>query len=402
MTSSAEQMRHYKGPALFSFGFRPFFLGGSIIAAVVPLVTALVLGGALKLPMAADIVVWHSHEMVYGYLGAVAAGFILTAVPNWTGRLPMMGVRLGFLAGLWLAGRIAMLASDMLAPNMLGSVAVALIDASFLFLLDIFLWREVITGKNWRNAPVCMLILLLATGNAVWHYQTLNGGDALFGLHAGIGVMAVLLSLIGGRVTPSFTRNWLAKSDREASIAPFAMLDKIAIGTLVVGVVLWLFLPQNAVTGFALLVAGALHFIRLARWRGWRCASEPLVLILHIGYFWLALAMTLLGVSVLAPASLPATAALHALTAGAMGVMTLAVMSRATLGHTGRALSADAPTLVIYILVNLGAALRVGAPLLPMPYGTAITLSSLVWSGAFALFAVIYGRYLLTPKSPAD
>ncbi len=386
-------MRQYRGPALFSFGFRPFFLGGSIIAAVLPLVTALALAGGIPWNGGVNIIAWHGHEMIYGFIAAIAAGFILTAVPNWTGRLPMTGARLGFLAGLWLAGRLAMLVSDM--P---GGVAVALIDASFLFALDLFLWREVLAGKNWRNAPVCILILLLAVGNAVWHVQMINGGGVL-GLHFGIAVMAVMLALIGGRVTPSFTRNWLAKAGREAGIAPFAMLDKLAVGALVIGVVLWLFMPENAATGFALLGAGALHFIRLLRWRGWRCAAEPLVVILHMGYFWLAFGIVLLGISVLAPATLPATAALHALTAGAMGVMTLAVMTRATLGHTGRALSADAPTLVIYGLVNLGAALRVAAPFLPMPYTSAITVSSLIWSGAFALFAAVYGRYLLAPRS---
>lgn len=397
MTSSAEQMRSYKGPALFSFGFRPFFLGGSIVAAVLPLVTALALAGVMPWNGSVSVIIWHGHEMIYGFIAAIAAGFILTAVPNWTGRLPILGARLGFLAGLWLAGRVAMLASDML-----GGFAVALIDASFLVALDLFLWREVITGKNWRNAPVCLLIGLLALGNAVWHYQILNGGDALFGLHGGIGVMAVMLSLIGGRVTPSFTRNWLAKTGGVATIAPFARLDKIAIGALAVSIVLWLFQPENTATGFVLLAAGLLHFIRLMRWRGWRCAVEPLVLILHIGYFWLAIAIFLLGISVLAPATLSATAAMHALTAGAMGVMTLAVMSRATLGHSGRALSADAPTIVIYALVNIGAMLRVAAVFLPMPYTTAIALSSLIWSSAFALFAVIYGRYLLTQKTRAD
>lgn len=396
MTTSAEQMRRYKGPALLSFGFRPFFLGGSIIAAVLPLVTALVLAGVMPWSGGVGVIIWHGHEMIYGFIAAIAAGFILTAVPNWTGRLPMMGARLGFLAGLWLAGRIAMLASDML-----GGFTVALIDASFLFFLDSFLWREVIAGKNWRNAPVCLLIALLAVGNAVWHYQTLNGDDALFGLHAGIGVMAVMLALIGGRVTPSFTRNWLAKAGREAAIAPFAMIDKIAIGALVVAVGLWLFMPAHLATGAALLVAGALHFTRLLRWRGWRCLAEPIVFILHMGYFWLSLAIFLLGISVLAPATMPATAALHALTAGAMGVMTLGVMTRATLGHTGRTISADAPTLAIYALVNLGALLRVAAPFLPMPYTTAITIASLIWSGAFALFAVIYGRYLLNPRRGA-
>ncbi len=393
MTSSAEQMRSYKGPALFSFGFRPFFLGGSLVAAIIPLVMALAFGGVIDLNPAGGLIAWHGHEMIYGFIGAIAAGFILTAVPNWTGRLPLMGTPLALLAGLWIAGRIAMFFSSALGGMMTG-----LIDGAFLFVLDMFLWREVLAGKNWRNAPICILIFLLAMGNAVWHVEMTTGVGGFFGLHFGIVVMALLLALIGGRVTPSFTRNWLVKSGREPINAPFAMLDKLSLGALALGAGLWLFRPDYPFTGVALLVAGALHFARLMRWRGWRCIAEPLVLILHIGYFWLALSLVLLGASVLLPALLPSTAALHGLTAGAMGVMILAVMTRATLGHTGRALGADAPTIAIYALVNLGAAARVAAQFMPLPYTTMIAVSSVIWSSAFLLFAVVYGRYLLTPR----
>ena len=393
MTSSAEQMRRYQGPALFSFGFRPFFLGGAIVAATAPLVTALVLAGAVSFNPPAGVIAWHGHEMIFGFVGAIAAGFILTAVPNWTGRLPLLGAPLMLLAALWLAGRIAMLASPAL-----GNLTTALIDGSFLFLLDLFLWREVLAGKNWRNAPVCVLILLLAVGNAVWHLQVMSGESVTFGLYMGIAVMAVMVSLIGGRVTPSFTRNWLAKTGGGEINAAFSLIDRLAIGILVLAMALWLAIPSNPAAGAMLLIAGALHFVRLARWGGWRSVAEPLVLILHMGYFWLALAVTLLGFSVLAPATLTSTAALHALTAGAMGVMILAVMTRATLGHTGRALSADGMTVLIYALVNLGAAMRVAASLLPWPYLDVISVSSVIWSSAFALFAIIYGRYLLTPR----
>jgi len=393
MASSAEQMRNYKGPALFSFGFRPFFLAGAIMAAITPLATALALAGAVAIEIPGGIIAWHGHEMVYGYLSAVIAGFILTAVPNWTGRLPLMGPRLVALAALWAAGRVAMLAS-----GMVGAGAAGLIDVAFLFVLDLFLWREVIAGKNWRNAPVCVLVFFLAVGNLIWHAEIMQGSAGVFGLHFGIGVVAILLALIGGRVTPSFTRNWLAKIGKEPISVPFSMFDKLAIGALIIAISLWVFAPHLQATGLVLLVAGLMHFIRLARWRGWRAFAEPLVVILHVGYFWLAAGIALLGVSTIAPSILPAANALHALTAGAMGVMTLAVMTRATLGHTGRALRADAATIVIYALVNLGALIRVAAPLLPMPYADAMVLASFGWGGAFAVFAFVYGRYLLTPR----
>ena len=397
MTSSAEQMRQYTGLALFSFGFRPFFLAGAIAAAVIPVITALAFSGAIAFNFAGGVIAWHSHEMIYGYLSAIVAGFILTAVPNWTGRLPLLGGRLAGLFFLWFAGRIAVFMS-----GQLNGFVVGIVDVSFLFLLDVFLWREVLHGKNWRNAPVCMLVLLFAIGNAIWHWQMLQGGSAAQGLYFGMAVIAILLALIGGRVTPSFTRNWLAKTGRETFDASFSMLDKAAIGVLAVSILMWLAAPRLALTGVALMTAAALHLVRLARWCGWRTGAEPLVLILHIGYFWLPLSLLLLGLSVFLPATFPTVVALHALTAGAAGVMTLAVMTRATLGHTGRPLSADTVTIVIYTLVNLGAAIRVLALLLPLPYATAIAVSSLMWGGAFALFAIVYGRYLLAPRPASD
>lgn len=397
MTSSAQLMRQYTGLALFSFGFRPFFLAGAIAAAMIPVVTALAFSGAITFNFAGGVIAWHSHEMIYGYLSAIVAGFILTAVPNWTGRLPLLGARLGGLFFLWYAGRVAVFMSDQVNGFIVG-----LVDVSSLFMLDVFLWREVLHGKNWRNAPVCALVLLFAIGNAVWHWQALQGGNAAQGLYFGIAVIAILLALIGGRVTPSFTRNWLAKTGREAFEASFSLLDKAAIVVLVFSILMWLVAPRFGLTGAALVIAAGLHFVRLTRWRGWRTGAEPLVLILHIGYFWLPVSLLLLGLSVFASAAFPAVVALHALTAGAAGVMTLAVMTRATLGHTGRPLSADTATIVIYALVNLGAAIRVLAFFLPLPYAMTIAVSSLIWGGAFALFAIVYGRYLLAPRPARD
>ncbi|NOX82895.1 MAG: NnrS family protein [Alphaproteobacteria bacterium] len=393
MTSSAEQMRAYKGPAFFSFGFRPFFLGGAITAAIAPLVTVAALSGVLAFNPPNGLIAWHAHEMVYGYLAAVIAGFILTAVPNWTGRLPINGLRLAGLAGLWLAGRAAILSADFI-----GAPLAMAVDCAFLIVLDLLLWREVITGKNWRNVPICILIGLLGLGNILWHMQLARGGTGTFGVHWGLGVVAVLLALIGGRVTPSFTRNWLAKTGAAPFAAPFAAIDKVAIAALVAGVLGWLFAPGAPVSGAILMAAGALHYIRLMRWRGWRTIAEPLVVILHFGYFWLATALVLLGLSLLAPSLIAQSAALHALTAGAAGVMTLAVMTRATRGHAGHALEADRATIAIYILVNIGAGLRVAAPLLPVSYNIAMGFAALVWSSAFAVFALVYGRYLVQPR----
>ncbi|MEK7265574.1 MAG: NnrS family protein [Pseudomonadota bacterium] len=393
MASTAEQMRRYQGPVLFSFGFRPFFLSGAILASALPLLMALSISGAISFGGAYGAIAYHGHEMVFGFLAAIVAGFLLTAVPNWTGRLPVLGWRLGGLFALWLAGRAAIAAS-----GVIGAGAAAAIDSLFLIVLDLVIWREVTAGKNWRNIPVCVLVLLLALGNALWHFHAITDGVGQFGVRWGVAVIAVLIALIGGRITPSFTRNWFLKNGIAGGEAPYAFVDKWALGALGLAMIVWLAAPTGVATGALLYLAAALHLLRLARWRGWLTGREPLVTILHVGYLWLAIALALLGSAAMFPQTVAVSTAFHALTAGAAGVMTLAVMTRATRGHTGRALTADAATVAIYVLVNLGAAGRVAASFWTSNYGVALTLAAALWSGAFLLFAVIYGRYLLAPK----
>lgn len=393
MTSTAAQMRQYQGPAFFSFGFRPFFLGGALVAATLPVLVALAMSGAVEIGGAYGAIAWHGHEMVFGFLSAVVAGFLLTAVPNWTGRLPVLGGRLVLLFALWLAGRVAMLSA-----GLIGAKAAALIDAPFLFALAGVLAREIIRGRNWRNLPVVALVALFAVGNVVWHAHAIGGAAPFFAARLGVAVIAMLIALIGGRITPSFTRNWLMKTGRPAASAAVDTLDKAALGVAGAALVFWLVNPVGVPTGVLLFAASALHLARLARWRGWRTLAEPLVAILHVGYFWLALSFALIAASAAFPAQTPPSAAFHALTSGAAGVMILAVMTRATRGHTGRPLAADAVTLVIYGLVNLGALARVLAHLAPDDYAAALLIASTLWSGAFLLFAIVYGRYLFGAK----
>ena len=389
-----EARRSYDGSALFSYGFRPFFLFGSIWAALsLPLwIYAYVNGiGALGGMSAQE---WHVHEMLFGFLAAVIAGFLLTAVPNWTGRLPVRGTRLIMLFFLWAAGRAAMLLLEQIGP-----ITAAIIDSAFLFVLALMMWREVIAGKNIRNMPVCVLTTLLAASNVGFHVGAASFEIHELSEHIAIGVIALLIALIGGRIVPSFTRNWLSQQKKSPLPAQFGPADRISLAAAGLALLGWAIDARGNLVGIMLLIAGFLHAIRLVRWRGWLTGGEPLVLILHIGYAWLPLSFLLLGASVLAPAIIPPHAALHALTAGAMGTMTLAVMTRATLGHTGRRLTADAWTTAIYGLVLAGALLRVlGATALVQIYMEVILLSSLLWSGAFALFALRYGPMLIRPK----
>jgi uncharacterized protein involved in response to NO len=208
----------------------------------------------------------------------------------------------------------------------------------------------------------------------------------------------MLISLVGGRIIPSFTRNWLAKTRREAPApASAARFDVVALAITGLALLIWAVAPDAALAPWAVLVAGFAAALRLSRWCGGYTTGEPLLLILHIGYGWVALGLLLLGINGICD-FLPTAAALHALTVGAIGTMTLAVMTRASLGHTGRPLTAGPVTKIIYGLITVAAVLRVLSPLAPGHLELALWLAGTAWSGAFGLFAVFYGAVLAQPR----
>ncbi|HYD89291.1 MAG TPA: NnrS family protein [Vitreimonas sp.] len=388
MTTTAERYRAHKGIALFGMGFRPFFLFGSLWAALsVPLWVASVLGWAPEFTRD-----WHVHEMLFGYLAAIVAGFLLTAIPNWTGRLPVSGAPLAALFALWVAGRLAMLAVAELG------VWASAIDSLFLVAFALIAWREVLAGKNTRNIPVCVMVTLLAAANIAFHLRVPAPDAVWIGERIALAVAALLIALIGGRITPSFTRNWMAKRAMTPEPAPQDKFDLFTLALTGAALLLWLLAPLSPFAGVALLASGAATLLRLARWRGMRTAAEPLVLILHVGYFWLAAGLLLLGFAAIVPSIVPASAGIHALAAGAIGVMTLAVMTRATRGHTGRELTAPRGTQFIYAAANLAALTRVAAALIPAAYTPLLIASALLWSIAFGAFCIIYGRMLTNPR----
>lgn len=377
-------------PPVLRGGFRPFFLGGALWALIVLVLWIGALAGLLTLPTAFDPLAWHRHEMLFGYLAAIIAGFLLTAIPNWTGRLPVTGKRLAALAGLWLAARLAVLFSAVT-----GSWPALVLDVGFLFVLFVVAAREVIAAKN-RNFPVVIVILLLATANTIDHAEAMGlvVTEGL-GWRTGFGLVLTLIALIGGRIIPSFTRNWLNKQGVTTGLPGQPnWFDKLSLAVLAAGLSGWVLAPETSATAALLLFAGSAQAVRVARWSGHRAWQDPLVLILHISFAWLPLGLVLLGISILEPA-VPRTSALHALAAGAMASMTLAVMTRATLGHTGRQLRADVPTVAIYLLVTLGAAIRVAAPLIPFDTMHVIQVAGMIWGGAFLLFLLSYGPKLL-------
>ena len=377
-------------PSFLAQGFRPFFLAAGLWAAGALALWIGVLAMGLAIPSRFDALSWHVHEMLFGFVNAAVAGFLLTAIPNWTGRLPVRGAPLALLAGLWLLGRIACFISALLAPWL----AVAA-DLSFPALLVAVVAREIIAGRNWRNLPMVLPVTVLGIANLLMHLEA--DGLALpvgLGWRLGLAAVIVLISVVGGRILPSFTRNWLAKRPGADLPAGHGWVDKAALGSLHAGLLGWAFLPDFQPIGLLLVIAALLNLWRLLRWRGRRTAAEPLLLILHIGYGWLVLGAGLLGLSML-DADLPQSAAIHALTAGATGTMILAVMTRATRGHTGRALSADRATSVIYLLVSLAAITRVLAAFATAWMMPLLILSGSLWIAAFTGFVLSYGPMLL-------
>lgn len=397
MATTTERMRAWNGPALFGFGFRPFFLGAGVWAALAMTTWVAMLSGVAGLPTAFDPVSWHAHEFLYGYLGAVVAGFMMTAVPNWTGRMPIVGWPLAGLFGLWLLGRVAVAASQGMPP-----LAVAAADLSFMLALLLAMAREIVAGRNWRNLAVVGLLAILIAGNALFHWDAARGGYAAqgAGLRLGLAAALLMIALIGGRIVPSFTRNWLAKRGAgRLPVPPMQRFDKVSIALLVAALAAWVAVPAHQLTGAALVVAGAAHLVRLARWCGDRTGAEPLVWVLHLGYLFLPLGALAQGAAVLWPAAMGAAAAQHVWMAGAIGLMTLAVMTRATLGHSGQALTAGPGTTVLYLLVAGSVLARLAAGVWPDWAPELHALAGGGWILGFAGFAVLYGGLLIRPRA---
>lgn len=379
--------RAYAGPALFSFGFRPFFLFAALFAGLA--VPAWLAAFALGIPLGAggNAMAWHAHEMIFGYTGAVVAGFLLTAIPNWTGRSPVMGWPLALLFGLWLAGRIAMAMPD--------AVGVApAVDVLFLIVLAAAVWREILSGRNWKNLPVAGLLSAFAGANILWHLEAAGMPLSGLGQRLALGTLAMLMALIGGRIIPSFTTNWMKKERRTPLPMPFGRVDQIVLGLTGAALIGWIAAPFALLSGALLGVAGAAHIVRLARWGGWQTLAEPIVTILHIAYLWLAIALLLLAAAILTPGLFAGASALHALTAGAVGQLTLAVMTRASRGHSGKPIVADRATIIVYACIFTGALLRLVLPFTPLDYATGAAIAGSVWSLGMLVFVGAYGPML--------
>ncbi len=327
-------------PAVLSYGFRPFFLLGSLYAGAailfwLPLFYGQITTSSVFLP-----VDWHVHEMLFGYLAAIMTGFLLTAIPNWTGRLPVQGLPLVALVLLWLAGRLAVFFS---ADT--GWLVGAAVDCAFLLAVAAAAATEIIAGRNWRNLKVLLPVAVLLAANVMFHAEAHYQGISDISRRLGLGAAVVLIMIIGGRVVPSFTRNWLARENQGRLPSPFSHFDAATIALSATALAAWAFFPESNVTG-AMLIAGAvLNAMRLARWAGDRTLREPLVLILHVAFVFVPIGFLLAGLAVVLPETVPSAAGIHAFSVGGVACMTLAVVTQTTLEHTSRELQASIGTL---------------------------------------------------------
>lgn len=384
-------LRNAQGFAFLSYGFRPFFLAGAVYSGLAVAIWIPVYFGEVTLHTAFAPLDWHIHEMLFGFLPAVIAGFLLTAIPNWTGRRPVRGNLLLLMVVVWMLGRIAVACS-----GEIGWGRAMLADGSFLLLAGAVAAWEVLAARNFRNMRVVALVLLLFACNVFFHLEAHLQGAADYSVRAGVAVIVLLVSVIAGRIVPAFTRIWLMRRPQGAMPVPFSRFDGIAVLLGALALAAWVIRPEGMLTGGLCLIAGLFHVARLVRWAGYRTFANRILVILHIGYAFVPLGFLLAAVSALESVSV--SAAIHAWMVGGAGIMTLAVMSRASLGHSGRPLVASAATQAVYALVIAAALTRIAAVLVPAWGNGLIHVAAACWVLSFLGFALSYAPAFLAVR----
>ena len=396
-TEKQSQAAPTRRVVLFTYGFRPFFLLAALDAAVnMGVWLAAYFHPGIWPAQAIPAMYWHAHEMLFGFATAAISGFLLTAVPGWTGRSSYSGAPLIFLVALWLAGRIAM------APlGVLPTTVASAIDLAFFPALTLILAPPLIRARKFRNLPFIGLLTVLFLANLFFHLGMNGVLDA--GEHIGLGValdiVAILIVIVGGRIIPAFTKSGLASHGIVVQMQADRWIELLSIVSIVAVLVADMIMPLSTLNGAVVLAAALAQTFRLAQWQGHRTARYPLIWVLHLGYAWLAVGLLLKAIWLLTAASF-AEKWIHALTIGAFTTMILAVMTRVSLGHTGRALIAPRNIAACYSLVTISALIRVFAPaIFPAWYSEIVAVSGLLWIAAFGIFLWVYTPILAKPRA---
>jgi uncharacterized protein involved in response to NO len=374
------------GFALWNLGFRPFYLLASVFSAFSVLLWAAQSSGLLNAAYLTDPL-WHGHEMLFGYTTAIIAGFLLTAVRNWTGQPTPSGMPLMALAALWVAGRVLVL-----TPFAMTS---AIINAAFPIAVAVAIAVPLLRARNTRNYFFAGLLVVMGTLIFAMH-MAMQGRFALsprVGLQLELDLVLFIMAVMGGRVIPMFTSNGIPGTNA----IRHALVEKIALGSVILLFAADLLqLPQSLAAVIALAACLA-HAWRLYLWKPWRTLATPLVWILHAAYAWIVVYLLLRGLTSLD--LLAGSYAAHALTVGAIGGLTLGMMTRTARGHTGRLLVADEFERAMFLLIQIAAVVRVfGGIVSPGFYIASIQLSGVMWATAFGLYAVRYWPVLTRPR----
>lgn len=382
--------------AFLSYGFRPFFLLGAIAAPTTLTAFVAALAGAVTLP--ADglaLARWHAHEMLFGFVAAAIAGFLLTAVPTWTSSQPVNRLPLALLCVVWLAGRV------LLWPWLgLHDSPWILLGPAFFPALAAAIGIALVRARNYRNFQFIGFLLLLAAADFLFlatHLQWIEP-PPFDPLRFAANLVMLMIAVVAGRIVPLFTSNALLRARVKVEIAPQPWLERASFAAVAAVLIVDLVRPDTAAAGAVAAVAALLLLARLVGWHGHRTLGMPIVWILHAGFLWLVIALALKAAWSLAAVAWAANW-LHALTAGAFATMILGVTTRVALGHTGRELAVSPAIVAAYCLVIAGAALRVLAPtLLPTIYVASIAAAAAAWGMAFLIFVVVYTPILVSPR----
>jgi uncharacterized protein involved in response to NO len=368
-------------------GFRPFYLGAATYAMLaIPLWAAVLLGG-IALNLTITPVLWHAHEMLFGFAVAVIVGFLLTAAKAWTGLDTPRGAVLAALAGLWLMARLA----AVFAPY----GVYAALDLLLLPLVAAILISVLLRAGSKRNLPLGGILLLLALANTAFHgaVSGLIDIDPVRALHAGLALIVMIECVIARRVLPAFTQS--ALPGVRLKVPPW--LEQATLGVTALALALWVLGPANILSASALGAAAVLHVMRLLRWKPVRTRSRPILWVLHLAYAWLPIGLGLLALAQLGVVG--ASSGIHSLAVGATGGLIIGMITRTARGHTGRPLHASKLEVAAYVLVAFAAVSRVLLPLLaPQLLSAWLVVAAAGWSTAFALYLMVFSPWLVTTR----